>query len=100
MSDFLKAQSERSWAKLQALSDDQLVSYHDALSNTTGLRPDYYRDELRYRRQRELTRAMLRLTRRMLSLTIVIAVLTGVVTVTTVHNAIQDGPLTDQAAPE
>ena len=95
MDRFLEASSERSWADLQDLSDEDLIALHDALSNTTGLKPDYYRDELRYRRQLDLARRqtnlaqeMQSLTRVMLRLTVVIAFLTLVVTVATIYNAI------------
>ena len=66
--------------ELQDLSVEQLISYHDELSITTKLGPEYYREEIRYRHQLEVARQMRWLT-------IVITVLTLVVTGATVYNA-------------
>ena len=89
----------RTWSDLQELSDDELVKLHDETRND-WVDFQYYLEEIRYRRQGELTRVMLRLTRRMLCLTIVIAILTVVVTVATVYNAVQDDPPAAQVAPQ
>ena len=93
MSDFTEARSERPWAELQKLSVDELTAYHDELSITTGLGPEYYREEIRYRRQ-------LGVARQMRFLTIVITLLTLVVTVATVYNAVNHAPTPTQAEPQ
>jgi hypothetical protein len=79
--DLLRVAGEASWTKtlaeLRALSDDQLVLYHDALATgpspapRRGAGPAYWRDELHRREEAAKTDAMVRLTR-------VITVLTAV----------------------
>ena len=92
MNKFREAESERPWEDLQKLSVGDLISYHDQLAFRSGLGPEYYLEEIRYRRQRRLTRVMLLLT-------IVIAMLTGVVTVATLHNVFWNTAPPTQSAP-
>ena len=92
MKDLIEAQSERPWAELEKLSVKDLIDRHDRLAFTSGLGTEYYREEIRYRRQRSLTRVML-------GLTVVIVILTGVVTWATVQNMGRDDPPPVQATP-
>ncbi|OGP68419.1 MAG: hypothetical protein A2W27_11025 [Deltaproteobacteria bacterium RBG_16_44_11] len=64
--------------ELQELSDDQLISEHDALAQSTVMGINYYRDELNRRGQNRQTEAMLLYTRRLLWLTVFVAILTVV----------------------
>lgn len=86
MNDFLEAQSERSWEKLQELSIEDLITRHDLLSNRSGLGPEYYREEIRYRRQLKLAEQMEGITRKMANYTKVITVLTVVILGATLYN--------------
>ena len=77
MNDLRDAESERSWADLKKLTDEDLIRYHDLLSFTCKLGPEYYREEIRSRQQ-------LKLTQQMRNLTCVVTVLTAFVTVATI----------------
>ena len=68
-------------AELRKLSDDDLISRHDRLAQSTQLGLGYYLDELNRRAQDHQTD-------RMVSLTRWITILTVVVTVATIANAV------------
>lgn len=76
MNDFIKAQSERPWTELEAMSVKELIAKHDTLAVSCGLGTEHYREEIRYRRQQELTQVMVRLTKVITGLTVVITVAT------------------------
>ena len=72
----------RSWAELQALSDDEIVALYDKEAEHVGTYSlNHWRNELSCRRQEKQSAGMLRLTRW-------ITIMTGVVTVATIVNVV------------
>jgi hypothetical protein len=66
----------RTYAQLKAMSKEDLIAVHDALTPRVSGGVDYFRREIAYREQEEQTREMLRLTRQVTRLTWFIAALT------------------------
>lgn len=64
--------------KLRELSDDDLITEHDEVSQQTVMGMSYYLDELKRREQTRQTTTMLSYTRRMLWLTVFVAILTTI----------------------
>ena len=84
-----------SLAELRAMSDEELVKYHDSVAQNTTTSLDYYREELVRRentRQNEyttqMTEEMRNMTSGMLRATKVMAWLTVFITLLTVANLI------------
>ena len=72
----------RSWAEMQALSDDEIAALYDAEAEQVGgYSLNHWRNELSCRRQEQQSAGMLRLTRW-------ITIMTGVMTAATVVNII------------
>ena len=72
----------RSWAEIQALSDDEIAALYDAeAEHVGGYSLNHWRNELSCRRQEQQSGGMLRLTRW-------ITIMTGVMTVATIVNII------------
>lgn len=67
-----------SWAALKALSDDELITEHDAVAKRTLIGTQHYIDELRFREQHRTGRRMEALSRRVFCLTIFVTALTVV----------------------